>query len=71
VGPTTTPTSPSALSATAQLSRFDRLKKNYKGPKTTTDTSGVAFTYEAFEEAVAATDYSFNRNDVIKGTIVQ
>lgn len=61
----------SALSATAQLSRFDRLKKNYKGPKIAIDTSDVTFTYEAFEEAVAATDYSFNRNDVIKGTIVQ
>ncbi|GMI41319.1 hypothetical protein TrCOL_g575 [Triparma columacea] len=67
-----TPTSPSTqLNAVAQLTRFERLKKNYKGPKTSVDTSGVAFTYEAFEEAVAATDYSFNRNDVIKGTVVQ
>jgi len=40
-------------------------------PPSPPDTSQVSFTYEAFEEAVAATDYSFNRNDVIKGTIVQ
>jgi len=71
---TSIPMSPrptTSLSSTVQLSRFDRLKKNYKGPPSVTDTSQVSFTYEAFEEAVAATDYSFNRNDVIKGTIVQ
>jgi len=53
------------------MTKFDRLKRDYKGPKASVDTSGVSFTYEAFEEAVAATTYNFNRNDVIKGTIVQ
>jgi small subunit ribosomal protein S1 len=57
--------------AAPQLTKFDRLKRDYKGPKSTVDTSGIDFTYEAFEEAVAATTYSFNRNDVIKGTVVQ
>jgi small subunit ribosomal protein S1 len=31
----------------------------------------VGFSYSAFDDAVAATDYSFNRNDVVKGTVVQ
>ena len=53
------------------MSRFDRLKKNYKGPKIVTTTEGLDFSYEDFEEAVANTDYSFNRNDVVKGNIVQ
>ncbi|GMH60226.1 hypothetical protein TrLO_g15900 [Triparma laevis f. longispina] len=57
--------------AAPQMTKFDRLKRDYKGPKASVDTSGVSFTYEAFEEAVAATTYNFNRNDVIKGTIVQ
>jgi len=69
-----TPSMP-AKSATslnaAVMSRFDRLKKNYKGPKIVTTTEGLDFSYEDFEEAVANTDYSFNRNDVVKGNIVQ
>ena len=31
----------------------------------------VGFSYASFDEAVAATDYSFNRNDVVKGSVVQ
>ena len=31
----------------------------------------MGFSYSAFDDAVAATDYSFNRNDVVKGTVVQ
>jgi small subunit ribosomal protein S1 len=31
----------------------------------------VGFTYANFDEAVASVDYSFNRNDVVKGTVVQ
>jgi len=31
----------------------------------------VGFSYASFGEAVAASDYSFNRNDVVKGTVVQ
>ena len=57
-----------------QLTRFDRIKAKYKGPKidTTSDVeTEVGFSYAAFEDAVAATDYAFNRNDVVKGTVVQ
>jgi len=66
---------PSAKSSTAlnvqQLTRFDRLKKNYKGPATMVDTSEVEFSYEDFDAAVQATSYAFNRNDIVKGTVVQ
>ena len=54
--------------------RFERLKATYKGPKIHLDPeieAEVGFSYDAFSEAVAATDYSFNRNDVVKGTVVQ
>jgi len=60
------------LSATAQLTRFDRLKKKYKGVENKLeDISDLPFSYDEFDEAVQATEYSFNRNDVVKGTIVQ
>jgi len=54
-----------------QLSRFDRLKKNYKGPQVQKSCEGIDFSYEDFDQAVAETDYSFNRNDVVPGTVVQ
>jgi len=57
-----------------QMTRFDRIKANYKGPKIELSSGiedEVGFSYESFDEAVAATDYSFNRNDVVKGTVVQ
>ncbi|KAL3804188.1 hypothetical protein HJC23_013707 [Cyclotella cryptica] len=54
--------------------RFDRIKATYKGPQIKFDTAiedEVGFSYESFGDAVAATDYSFNRNDVVRGTVVQ
>jgi len=60
-----------SLNAAEVLSRFDRLKKNYKGPKVVSSTEGLDFSYDDFDKAVALTTYSFNRNDVVKGTIVQ
>ena len=57
-----------------QLTRFDRIKANYKGPKIELSSGieeEVGFSYESFDEAVSATDYSFNRNDVVTGTVVQ
>lgn len=57
--------------AAAQMSRFDRLKKNYKGPTVATTADGLDFSYDEFAQAVANTNYSFNRNDVVKGTVVQ
>jgi small subunit ribosomal protein S1 len=53
-----------------QPTRFDNLKKKYKGVLTVIDEESVPFSYEEFESAVQSTDYSFNRNDVVKGTIV-
>jgi len=57
-----------------QMTRFDRIKANYKGPQNTISDDAeeeVGFSYASFDEAVAASDYSFNRNDVVKGTVVQ
>jgi len=57
-----------------QMTRFDRIKANYKGPRTEIPADAedeVGFSYASFGEAVAASDYSFNRNDVVKGTVVQ
>mmetsp|Transcript_40404 Transcript_40404/g.59072 ORF Transcript_40404/g.59072 Transcript_40404/m.59072 type:complete len:417 (-) Transcript_40404:220-1470(-) len=54
-----------------QLSRFDRLKAAYKGPQIVKNDEGLDFSYDDFDSAVEATDYAFNRNDVVKGTVVQ
>jgi small subunit ribosomal protein S1 len=57
-----------------QMTRFDRIKANYKGPRTVIPVGvedDVGFSYASFDEAVAACDYSFNRNDVVTGTVVQ
>jgi small subunit ribosomal protein S1 len=59
------------LYATATLSRFDRLKQKYKGVKNVVDTQSVGFDYQAFDKAVDETTYAFNRNDVVKGIVVQ
>jgi len=64
----------SSLAAVEQMTRFDRIKAKYKGPQITISPDveeEVGFSYASFDEAVAATDYSFNRNDVVKGTVVQ
>jgi small subunit ribosomal protein S1 len=54
-----------------QLTRFDRLKKTYKGPQRVQNDAGIGFSYSDFDDAVQATTYAFNRNDVVRGTIVQ
>jgi len=69
--PQTIAPSSSVLNAEVQMTRFDRLKKNYKGPQVLIDSSDLDFTYDDFDTAVQATDYAFNRNDVVKGVIVQ
>jgi len=64
----------SSLAAVEQMTRFDRIKAKYKGPQITISPdveAEVGFSYASFDEAVAATDYNFNRNDVVKGTVVQ
>jgi len=69
--PQTTSATTTSLNAVAQLTRFDRLKKNYKGPKVSVEITDVDFTYDDFDAAVEATSYAFNRNDIVPGTIVQ
>lgn len=65
------PKAATALNAEAVMTRFDRLKKKYKGPSSKSTAEGLDFTYEDFEKAVEETNYSFNRHDVVKGTVVQ
>jgi len=57
--------------AVVQMTRFDRLKKNYKGPRFALSDEDVSFSYADFDAAVQSTTYNFNRNDVVKGTPVQ
>jgi len=57
-----------------QLSRFDRLKKNYKGfqkPVQDGDVEDLTFSYDDFAAAVAETSYSFERNSIVKGQCIQ
>lgn len=64
----------STLEKPQQLTRFDRLKARYKGPRIEISPEieeEVGFSYSSFDDAVAATDYNFNRNDVVKGSVVQ
>lgn len=60
-----------SLEAVVQLTRFDRLKKNYKGPKIEISDESLSFSYDDFFAAVEAQEYSFNRNEVVQGTVVQ
>lgn len=65
---------PRANKKTQYANRFERLKATYKGPKVQQDPEieeEVGFSYEAFDDAVAACNYSFNRNQIVKGTVVQ
>jgi len=57
--------------AQPQLTRFDRLKKAYKGPRVVVNDAGLDFSYADFDTAVQNTEYAFNRNDIVKGTVVQ
>lgn len=65
------PPTSTSLHATAQMTRFEKKKKNYKGPQTLVETTDVDFSYDDFNVAVETTDYAFNRNDIVKGTVVQ
>jgi len=51
--------------------RFDRLKANYKGVVADASAEGLGFSYADFDDAVQKTEYAFNRNDIVKGTVVQ
>ena len=62
---------PTTKPAVQQLTRFDRLKKQYKGPRVEINDAGLDFSYADFDDAVQNTEYAFNRNDIVKGTVVQ
>ena len=51
--------------------RFDRLKQLYKGPRNDLTDDDVTFSYGDFEEAVAATSYSFEKFSIVKGVCVE
>ena len=59
------------LDAVAQMTKFEKIKAKWKGPTTVLSDEFVDFSYEDFAEAVAKTDYSFNRNDIVKGVCVE
>jgi len=54
-----------------QKSRFDRLKANYKGFMNPVNTEFNDFTYDDFDSVLESSLVAFNRNDIVKGTVVQ
>jgi len=70
----TTAEAPVEKAPVAQLTRFDRLKKNYKGfqkPVEEGDVEALSFGYDDFATAVAETSYSFERNSIVKGQCIE
>lgn len=51
--------------------KFDTHKKKYKGYRATVDPSEDTISYADFDEAIAASTYSMNRNDIVRGIVVQ
>jgi small subunit ribosomal protein S1 len=64
-------TSPTALSATAQLTKFDRIAAKWKGKPKEVDTSKAGFTYEDFSSVIEQANYQFSRGDVVQGTVLE
>lgn len=54
-----------------QLTRFERLKKSYKGIKPNISDEAISFSYEDFAKAVAETEYAFERNAIVEGTVFE
>eukprot|EP00588_Corethron_pennatum_P025050 CAMPEP_0194336528 /NCGR_PEP_ID=MMETSP0171-20130528/73254_1 /TAXON_ID=218684 /ORGANISM="Corethron pennatum, Strain L29A3" /LENGTH=406 /DNA_ID=CAMNT_0039100015 /DNA_START=162 /DNA_END=1382 /DNA_ORIENTATION=+ len=54
-----------------QRSRFDRLKANYKGFMNPVNEEFKDFTYDDFASVLETSLVAFNRNDIVKGTVVQ
>jgi small subunit ribosomal protein S1 len=59
------------LKATKTPTRFDRLKAQYKGPKPDVSDDELEFSYSDFAKAVAETEYSFERDTIVKGSCIQ
>eukprot|EP00539_Tryblionella_compressa_P006842 CAMPEP_0178758646 /NCGR_PEP_ID=MMETSP0744-20121128/14501_1 /TAXON_ID=913974 /ORGANISM="Nitzschia punctata, Strain CCMP561" /LENGTH=418 /DNA_ID=CAMNT_0020413033 /DNA_START=120 /DNA_END=1376 /DNA_ORIENTATION=- len=69
--PVTSTETTSPAPATRGPTRFDRLKKQYKGPRNNIVDTDLGFSYADFEEAVANTSYSFERNSIVKGVCIE
>lgn len=54
-----------------QPTRFDRLKKLYKGPRFVVSDEEIPFSYDDFAQAVDQTEYAFERNAVVDGVAVE
>lgn len=77
------PTSVSAPSSTATLtmkagvtqakplSKFERMAKNWKGPKLEISAESADFTYADFEGSLDTATCAFSRGDVVSGRVVQ
>lgn len=62
----------SLSSAKRGLTRFDYLKKRYKGPRNDYDSEDeIGFSYSDFAQAVTTTSYSFERNSIVRGTCIE
>jgi len=51
--------------------RFDKLRKKYKGYTLENNATNVDFSYDDLKDAFVDKSYSFNRFDVVKGTVFQ
>ena len=51
--------------------RFDSLKARYKGVKNIVSDDALEFSYDDFADAVANTEYSFERNSIVKGSCIE
>jgi len=63
--------SESATKKVKMPTRFDRLKRNYKGPKFEVTDDTLTFSYGDFAKAVEETEYGFERNAVVRGVAVE
>mmetsp|Transcript_13665 Transcript_13665/g.38470 ORF Transcript_13665/g.38470 Transcript_13665/m.38470 type:complete len:413 (-) Transcript_13665:297-1535(-) len=71
---TATMDAPVTEAPVVQPTRFDRLKKNYKGfqkPVQDDDIEAISFDYDEFAAAVAETSYSFERHSIVKGQCIE
>lgn len=60
-----------AASGKKGLTRFDRLKRQYKGIKNEVNDDDLGFSYADFDFAVQKTSYSFERNAIVKGSVIE
>jgi len=52
-------------------SKFDTYKKKYKGYRAIVEPSDDSISYDDFDVAIAANTVSMNRNDIVKGVVIE